>query len=377
MIHDSTASRPHVGFVLEQTLGHVTHSKNLQSLVPGHESVRASFVPVEFDTSGRFGRVPPWSNWTVRAGVRARRGIRSLHRRDPVEALFIHTQVPAVLVPDVLKRIPTIVSIDATPMQYDELGEHYAHDIGYARVEQLKWRLNRDCFRRAAHMVAWSEWAKVSLVEQYEVDAEKVSVLAPGVDPASWARPDAAPGRDGEVTRFLFVGGDLDRKGGVDLLEAFAALRATRDDPNDVELHLVTGARIDAPPGVTVHNGVTPNSAELIALYHRSDVFCLPTLGDCLPMVLSEAGAAGLPSISTDVGAIREIVVDDQTGLLVPVSDPAALGAAMQRLTADAALRRRLGQQAIEHVRRGFDADHNAGALVELLHGLAVTRGTQ
>ena len=75
--------------------------------------------------------------------------------------------------------------------------------------------------------------------------------------------------------------------------------------------------------------GSGPNSPELIELYHGADVFCLPTLGDCLPMVLSEAGAVGLPLVSTDVGAISEIVRDGETGLLVPVGDADALAAAL------------------------------------------------
>ena len=58
-------------------------------------------------------------------------------------------------------------------------------------------------------------------------------------------------------------------------------------------------------------------------------------MGDCLPMVLSEAGAVGLPLVSTDVGAISEIVRDGETGLLVPVDDVGALAAALHRLADD------------------------------------------
>ena len=50
----------------------------------------------------------------------------------PLDAMFVHTQVPAILVPDRLRRIPTVVSLDATPIQYDELGAHYDHDTGSA-----------------------------------------------------------------------------------------------------------------------------------------------------------------------------------------------------------------------------------------------------
>ena len=119
--------------------------------------------------------------------------------------------------------------------------------------------------------------------------------------------------------RVLFVGGDLVRKGGDVLVDAVEDLRR---DSVPVEVDLVTRDDLAPREGVRVHHGLTPNSDEIVDLYRRADVFCLPTLGDCLPMVLSEAGALGLPVVSTDVGAIDEIVREGETGLLVPPSDP-------------------------------------------------------
>jgi len=97
----------------------------------------------------------------------------------------------------------------------------------------------------------------------------------------------------------------------------------------------------------------------------------LPTLGDCLPMVLSEAGATGLPLVSTDVGAISEIVVHGETGLLVPTNDVAALRATLATLVRDRDLRRRLGDRAIKVVADEFDAEHNAMRLATLLRDVA------
>ena len=103
--------------------------------------------------------------------------------------MFVHTQVPAILMPDRLARIPTVVSLDATPIQYDELGEHYGHDTGNSLAEGLKWRANRACFARAARIVTWAEWTKRGLVDRYEVPAEKVIVIPPGVHYDAWATP--------------------------------------------------------------------------------------------------------------------------------------------------------------------------------------------
>lgn len=366
------ALAPRVGFVLEQTLGHITHSANLEHLVGADDRVDAVFERIAYDVEGLPAAVPGFRNWTVRAGIRARRAIRRL-RGGPVDALFVHTQVPAILNRGAVKRYPTVVSLDATPIQYDELGTHYGHDTGSRLAEQLKWRANRACFAAADAIVAWAEWTKAGLVDRYDVPAEKITVIPPGVDVARWAAygaGDATSEADGPL-RVLFVGGDLERKGGLVLLDA---VRSLRDDGVAIELDLVTRDDVPVQDGVRAHHGLTPNSPQLIELYHRADVFCLPTLGDCLPMVLSEAGAVGLPLVSTDVGAIGEIVRDGETGVLVPVGDAPALAAALRRLADDPALRRQMGASARRLVEADFDAKKNAARLVELLLSVAARK---
>jgi len=73
------------------------------------------------------------------------------------------------------------------------------------------------------------------------------------------------------------------------------------------------------------------------------DVFALPTHREALGTVFVEAAAMGLPVIGTNVGGVPETMRADVTGLLVPPKDPAALAAALERLLADPALRRRMG----------------------------------
>ena len=93
-----------------------------------------------------------------------------------------------------MKRIPTVVSVDATPIQYDQFGAQYTHERGSRPAESMKWRLNRNAFAKAAHLVSWSEWSKESLIADYDVPASKITVLAPGVELANWShRPHASP----------------------------------------------------------------------------------------------------------------------------------------------------------------------------------------
>ncbi len=361
----STPHRPQIAFVLEQTLGHITHADNLKRLVPADGRIEPEFLPIRFDVDGAAARLPGFRNWTVRAGMRARRAIRRARAKRPIDAMFVHSQVPAVLLGRWMDRIPTIVSLDATPVQYDELGEHYSHGTSSPPVEAIKRRLNARCYRKAAHLVTWSEWTRCSLVDDYGVAAERITAIAPGVEVARWHVDLGEKSTDGPVS-ILFVGGDLRRKGGHLLVEAARRLAA---DPPSREFHIdiVTRDDVDEVPFVSVHHGLSPNTPELIELYRRSHVFCLPTLGDCLPMVLSEAGAAGMALVSTDVGAIHEIVRDGETGVLVPLDDVEALTSALRTLIDDPARRVELARAAQQLVSKQFDATDNARHIVDLL----------
>ena len=230
----------------------------------------------------------------------------------------------------------------------------------------MKWRLNRAVFARARHVVVWSRWVRDGLADGYGIDPGRVTIIPPGVPTRAWAR--AEPRRDHRgPLRVLFVGGDAERKGGLLLLEAVRALRETRP----LELDLVTGSPIPPEPGVRVHNGLGANTGELRRLFHEADIFCLPTEGDCLPLALAEAAASGLPSISTAIAGIPELVRDGETGLLIAPHDRAALVDALSRLAVDPALRLGMGRQAAELATAEHDAERNARRLLQLLKGLA------
>lgn len=352
----------HIGFILEQALGHITHAANLQANVPHDTDITASWALIPFEASGLASRIPVYkSNWTVRAGLRARRAVATMARHAHLDALFFHTQVPAVLATDWVRRLPSIVSLDATPLQYDRLGQFYNHARGSETLELFKWRLNRECYRAARHLVTWTHWTARGLAGEYDVPAEKITVIPPGVNTHEWMRSTPRAAGAGPV-KILFVGGNLERKGGLLLVEAFRALR-----DYGVELHLVTKDTLPPEPGLFIYNTMSPNSPELKRLYHASDIFCLPTYGDCLPMVLSEAGAAGLPTVSTCLAGIPEIVHEGETGFLVPTGNVAALTEALRRLVTNADLRLRMGERAITVVSRDFDAPRNTQRLINLL----------
>src|SRR3546814_7121324 len=88
---------------------------------------------------------------------------------------------------------------------------------------------------------------------------------------------------------------------------------------------------------------------------------------DGLPNVLVEAQSQGLACLATRVAAIPELVDDGVTGVLVPPDNPAALAAALARLIADPAERRRLGAAGQQRVRADFDMKSGIDTLARLL----------
>lgn len=88
-----------------------------------------------------------------------------------------------------------------------------------------------------------------------------------------------------------------------------------------------------------------------VALFRGCDFFVLPSRQEPFGIVNLEAMAAGKAVIASRVGGVPEIVIDGETGLLVPGGDIGALSAAIAHLTADAALRQRMGMAALSRVR--------------------------
>jgi len=91
------------------------------------------------------------------------------------------------------------------------------------------------------------------------------------------------------------------------------------------------------------------------SLLAEADMLVLPSRDEGLPLVLIEAMAAGIPTIaSAGVGAIPEVVIDGETGLLIPAGDVTALARAIETLALDQPLRRRMGAAARARCERNY-----------------------
>lgn len=93
---------------------------------------------------------------------------------------------------------------------------------------------------------------------------------------------------------------------------------------------------------------------DMPGVFAQSHVVCLPSYREGLPKVLLEAAACGRPIVTTDAPGCREIVHQDDNGLLVPARDVVALATALERLIRDAGLRQRMGRRGRERAESEF-----------------------
>lgn len=296
-------------------------------------------------------------------GWLAARRLSAAEQEGPFHLLHFHTQAAAYASLSRLRTTPAIVSIDTT--------QTLAREEAQSSWAQLSYQPNiahdRIIFRLATAITATSQWAARDLTNHEPDLAGKVHVMpypVPSIGSSAWIEERYARAST-RKPRVLFIGGDFTRKGGDLLVEVWrdSALGEIAD------LDLVTDWPIDAsflPPGVHVRAGVLAYSPAWLALWRDADLFVMPTRHEAFGMVYQEAASAGVPVVATRINAIPEIVRHDQTGLLMARDDRAALAAAIRQLVASPELRRRLGEQALETIRRVASLDTYRSRL----HGL-------
>lgn len=362
--------KPRIGFVLEQALGHVAYGMALRHALEKRSDFEPVWIEVPYGFEG-FGRIPKvGKNWTLRGSVRARQMILSAEAQAPLDALFINTQTVSLFAGPIARRIPTMLSLDATPINYDELADWYGDSVDLAPIERAKLAAHRAVMKHMTWFTTWSEWAKGSLVKDYGVDGDRVTVLPPGTTLSNYPEPGAKQFWRGErPLRILFVGGDFVRKGGDLLTQTVREHFAGR-----IELHMVTAADPPKEDGVFIYHGVKPHSEQLLRLYRESDLFVLPTRGDCLAVVLGEAMASQMPILTTRVGAHAEAVVDGESGYVIEKDDAAALRNRLSRLLGDPLLIERMSRRSRALGEERFDMQKNADTIGDLLVTLAEGR---
>lgn len=312
---------------------------------------RALVMPVP----GLPGRGYSDFRWFALQSFTARRAIREEIREWHPTVAHVASNDAALLLPSLQEDLPCVPSFDSTITDWMRLMHHLPEETPLAHPWRLLQELERNSLRTAPLAISWTEHVGSRL--RALVPGARVETLHPGLDPHLFT-PRSGPRRPG-VPRILFVGGRFRAKGGPALLAAAEALA------RPVEVHVVTTERVRPHPLMTVHRA-RPGTTDLADLFRDADLFCLPTTLDAAPWVILEAQASGLPTISTSIGSIPELVPPD-CGRVVPPDEPAALRQTIDDVLADEGHLRAMGEAARSRLETRYDANRNTARLVELL----------
>ena len=193
---------------------------------------------------------------------------------------------------------------------------------------------------------------------EYGINPNKITPIGIGVDPNI-----LTPKYDRNELRILYTGRLVFVKGLITLIKS--AQYICREYPNVLFTILGDGhLRPRLQKMVRQLNlennfsflGFIPRS-QLIKHYQNDTIYTAPSYYDALPTAILEAMACGMPIVSTNIPAIREAVVDGESGFLVPPREPKLLADSILKLLADKDLRRKMGQAARERVERQFTWD--------------------
>ncbi|CAN5826256.1 hypothetical protein BH18ACT13_BH18ACT13_19080 [soil metagenome] len=202
-------------------------------------------------------------------------------------------------------------------------------DVELAR--RVPW-LARPVVRRARFVICAS---RSLAADARALGGRKIRVIPPGVD----VPKDV--GEESDPPEVLFAGRLSAEKGILELLEATQGLNLVVAGDGPLR---------DRVPGAL---GMLP-LAELKRRYDRAAVVVCPSRREGFGVACAEAMAFGRPVVASAVGGLLDLVVDGETGLLVPPRDPAALRAALEQLLADQELRQRQGAAGRERIRHHF-----------------------
>lgn len=366
---DPTA--PFIELLVRHTakLGHEMHV-----VVPEHRDWDRP--PIEGDIHYHVFRYSPRRSWTpwgyaqsLEGGVKLRRGLlplapvvfasaghmcRTVASRRAIDVVHAHWVVPNGPIATFAmrrRRTPVIVTV-------------HGSDVTLAERSRWMGSLARRSIRRAAAVTAVSRFM-LERAELLGADPAALNLIPLGSELAAFGPDPQAAGRvrnrlgatDEEVL-VLGIGRLIEWKGFDHLIDA---QRRVRDQAANVRLVIAgdgdvrpalmqQAARLGLNDCVTFVGAVDRD--EVPAYYAAADIVAIPSIeheagfAEGLGYVALEAQASGTPVVATRVGGLKEVVIDGETGYLVPQRDPGALASAISTLVLDPELRRRLGERA-------------------------------
>lgn len=221
--------------------------------------------------------------------------------------------------------------------------------------KQLRIRRERDIYEADRGVFVFSDFVKRSLVEDYGIDPKRVTVVYSGVsiDEAElWDTP--MEGKFDSPT-VLFIGRDFERKGGHEVLAAFAQVKAQIPE---AKLVIAGSSPKTSQPGVEVLGFIDQsepaNQQRILDLFRQASLYVMPSHFEPFGIPFCEAMLFHTPCIGTETNAIPEMVKDGLTGYTVPVGAVEALRERMLELLSQPSVSARMGEAGYRFARERF-----------------------
>lgn len=299
---------------------------------------------------------------TRRLGVRTLKALRQTARNYDVVIAHGSSTLPASVLALVGLRPPVV---------YRQISDPEFWAASWPRRIRVAALL-----RRMNAVVALSAGISNILKRRYWLRAHPPVTVIPNAVPDGVFRPPSnreraearsALGVPADSDVMLFIGALAPEKG-VDLAISAAAgvqggvLLVVGEGPERQELEALAGRHM---PARSFFVGSLDDSR---VAYWSADLLVFPSrAGDSMPAVLIEAGLCGLASVTTDVGAIGEVVNDGETGFVLRSGDSAGIASAVSALMADPARRRAMGLAAVDFCSERFTISRTAPTWLDLL----------
>jgi alpha-maltose-1-phosphate synthase len=343
---------------------------------------------------------PKWSEAKENTDPRFAGALDAFHRslamaKDTIDADVVHCHTwytdMGGLLASRLWDVPFVLSIHSLeplrPWKVEQLGNGY----------HLSSWMERTAMEHADAIIAVSAQTREDVLRLFDVQPARVHVIHNGIDPEEY-RPSGAidalqrNGVDPAKPYVLFVGRITRQKGIIHLVDAIpqidpglqivlcAGAPDTPEIGREMEAHVAAVRARRA--GVIWIREMVPRT-DVIQLYEHAAVFCCPSVYEPFGIINLEAMACETAVVASRVGGIPEVVVPEETGLLVDLAlqpgtfeptDPAAfsagLAAAINRLGADPDLRAKMGRQGRQRVLEHFSWDAIAETTLNLYRTL-------
>ncbi len=228
----------------------------------------------------------------------------------------------------------------------------------------------------ARKIVAISNGTAESLMKSYKIPREKINIIYNGIDTKKFSGSYEIPRKYGlkDCKEYiLFVGRIVPRKGLEYLLQAFKIIAKDKQNLNlliigNIGDEVYYRELIQLSKLLEIYDKVkilenVPDE-DLPAFYHSSLFFVFPSLVEGFGLVCLEAMACGKAVIASNIAGVNEVVIDQETGLLVSPKDPIGIADAMQILLGDEKLRKRMENEALKRVKL-FSWEKTAKAVYE------------